>query len=161
MPTKYKVCMARFCLSCHKLEIETGRYHKPYPKRAHERICRQCPSGRVEDQAHFLFSCEKIWYPKNKTLFRFTRYKCYTQCSWPKCIENLWLWWHQGAIMPGKIYIAMPTLKKLNPTNRQTCTTVFLHNHFLCLYFVSVLCKLFYQLFFCIPWHTHVSHVVD
>ncbi len=59
MPTKYKVCMARFRLSCHKLEIETGRCHKPYPKPAHERICRQCPSGRVEDEAHFLLSCEK------------------------------------------------------------------------------------------------------
>ena len=50
--------------------------------------------------------------------------------------------------MPGKIYITMPTLKKLSPTNRQTHTTVLLHNQFvLCLYFVSVLCKLFYQLF--------------
>ncbi len=39
--------------------------------------------------------------------------------------------------MPGKIYIAMPTLKKLNLRNRQTRTTVLLQNH--C--FMSVFCK--------------------
>ncbi len=59
MPNKYKVCMARLRLSCHKLEIETGCYHKPYAKPAHERICRQSPSGRAEGESHFLFSCEK------------------------------------------------------------------------------------------------------
>ena len=59
LPVKYKNSIANFRISTHKLEIEVGRYKKPIPKPAEERICRQCSSGEVEDEVHFMFTCEK------------------------------------------------------------------------------------------------------
>ena len=45
---------ARLRTSCHALEIEVGRY-RDVPR--HERICKLCTMGCVEDEAHFLVSC--------------------------------------------------------------------------------------------------------
>lgn len=44
----------RFRISAHKLAIETGRY-KGIPR--HDRICTRCTDNTVEDERHFLFSC--------------------------------------------------------------------------------------------------------
>ncbi len=38
MPAKHKMYMAGLRLSCQKLEMETGGYHKPYSKPAHEKV---------------------------------------------------------------------------------------------------------------------------
>ncbi len=43
IPLAYKKCIT----STHKLEIELGRYQKPTPVPANERICRQCNSPRM------------------------------------------------------------------------------------------------------------------
>ena len=40
--------------SDHALEIEKGRHKN---KTRHERICTMCHSGQIEDEEHFLFSC--------------------------------------------------------------------------------------------------------
>ena len=45
---------SRFRISAHKLAIETGRY-KGIPR--HDRICTRCTDNTVEDERHFLFSC--------------------------------------------------------------------------------------------------------
>ena len=37
-----------------RLRIEQGRYEK---EQIHERVCRLCPSGSVEDESHFLLQC--------------------------------------------------------------------------------------------------------
>src|SRR6185312_3022900 len=37
-----------------RLRIEQGRYEK---EQVNERVCRLCPSGSVEDEAHFLLQC--------------------------------------------------------------------------------------------------------
>lgn len=41
--------------SNHRLNVETGRYKRPYIAR-HERICELCDTG-IEDEFHFLFQC--------------------------------------------------------------------------------------------------------
>ena len=43
-------------VSSHHLEIESGRYRGAPP---HQRLCRQCDSGEVEDEIHFLLCCPK------------------------------------------------------------------------------------------------------
>ena len=37
-----------------RLRIEQGRYEK---EQVHERVCRLCASGSVEDEAHFMLQC--------------------------------------------------------------------------------------------------------
>ena len=46
--------LTRFRISAHKLAIETGRY-KGIPR--HDRMCTRCTDNTVEDERHFLFSC--------------------------------------------------------------------------------------------------------
>ena len=128
MPTKYKVCMARLRLSCHKLEIETGRYHKPYPKPAHERICRQCPSGRVEDEAHFLFSCEKYDTLRKRLYSDLQDINVTLNEHDPSALKIFDCDDTRVQLCLGR-YIAMPTLKTLSLMNRQRPTTVHLHKH--------------------------------
>ena len=43
-------------LSDHNLEIEKGRHKKEWKPRE-DRLCRNCDSGEVEDEFHFLLSC--------------------------------------------------------------------------------------------------------
>ena len=49
--------ISSFRLSCHRLEIEVGRHHRPNPIPAEGRLCRQrtCNNGEVEDENPFLF----------------------------------------------------------------------------------------------------------
>ena len=55
---KYVVSLCRLRTSSHLLEIERGRYN--VPKTPVEcRICRQCTSSSVEDEKHFIITCEK------------------------------------------------------------------------------------------------------
>ena len=48
--------MAKLRKSTHPLEVEVGRYHRPYVERK-DRLCKICNSGEVEDEKHFLTSC--------------------------------------------------------------------------------------------------------
>ena len=59
IPLAYKKCITSLRISTHKLEIELGRYQKPTPVPANERICKQCCSGCVKDEHHFMFECKK------------------------------------------------------------------------------------------------------
>ncbi len=52
----HRHALARFRISAHKLAVETGRYSRPIIALC-ERRCRQCNSGAVEDERHFLLSC--------------------------------------------------------------------------------------------------------
>lgn len=38
------------------IEIETGRY---YGVPRNQRFCKQCNTGRIEDELHFVFECQK------------------------------------------------------------------------------------------------------
>ena len=51
-----RAVLTRFRLSCHTLEIEMGRHHRP-PIPAEERLCDTCEV--LEDEFHFLFHCQK------------------------------------------------------------------------------------------------------
>jgi hypothetical protein len=62
LPKKVVLSMARFCLSGHKLRIETGR-HEGLPR--NERSCCRCKNllgkdyvATIDDEKHLLFSCE-------------------------------------------------------------------------------------------------------
>ena len=54
---KQRVALTRLRISCHSLEIERGRYHKPASTPAHLRLCKDCES--VEDELHFVCVCPK------------------------------------------------------------------------------------------------------
>ena len=54
---KHRVALTRLRISCHSLEIERGRYHKPASTPAHLRLCKDCES--VEDELHFVCVCPK------------------------------------------------------------------------------------------------------
>ena len=49
-------CFTGFRVSSHRLQIELGRYKK-VPKE--KRLCELCLSGEVEDEIHFVTSCER------------------------------------------------------------------------------------------------------
>ena len=51
------MALTRLRISCHNLEIERGRYHKPASTPAHLRLCKDCES--VEDELHFICVCPK------------------------------------------------------------------------------------------------------
>ena len=52
-----RTSLTQFRLSSHNLEIEMGRYNKPRCIPAHQRFCKLCNSGQVEDELHFLLYC--------------------------------------------------------------------------------------------------------
>ena len=60
-PKKYIKNIAAFRLSTHRFEIEVGRHHRPKPMQAEQRTCRQCTSGKVENEYHVynMFDCDK------------------------------------------------------------------------------------------------------
>ena len=68
LPKSYMKNIASFRLSTHKLEVEVGRYHKPKPIPAEERICRQCDTGKMENEFHLMFECDK--YNSLRLLFQ-------------------------------------------------------------------------------------------
>ena len=48
LPNKHRVALAKLRVTCHKLAIETGRYHKPAPLPVEQRLCSVC-QGRIQD----------------------------------------------------------------------------------------------------------------
>ena len=65
--------LARFRTSCHSLEIETGRYHKP-PIPCEQRVCRICKSGEVEDEHHFVLDCQPLDHLRHNLLKTVLKY---------------------------------------------------------------------------------------
>ena len=59
--------LTKIRISAHKLEIEIGRYTRP-PVIASERYCKICNKSEVEDEKHFLLSCEKYSEQRNTFL---------------------------------------------------------------------------------------------
>lgn len=55
---KYRQSLSKFRLSSHALEIEMGRYTRPFTP-AEERKCKICNQNQVEDEIHFLLVCKK------------------------------------------------------------------------------------------------------
>jgi hypothetical protein len=52
---KFRYDLTRFRISAHRLNIETGRWHKPNPVPRSERKCFNC--NCIEDEFHFLLEC--------------------------------------------------------------------------------------------------------
>ena len=53
----FRKSICRFRAPAHRLYIETGRY-KNIPR--NERLCKNCSSNEIEDEAHFLIKCDKL-----------------------------------------------------------------------------------------------------
>ena len=53
----YRIIITRWRLSNHSLNIETGRYTRPYTERP-ERVCTLCTSS-IEDENHVIFVCPR------------------------------------------------------------------------------------------------------
>ena len=56
LPKHLRKDLAKLRTSSHPLEVEVGRYHRPYVER-NKRLCKICNNGEVEDEHHFLTSC--------------------------------------------------------------------------------------------------------
>ena len=52
----HKIALSRLRTSCHQLEIEVGRHHKP-PIPENERICEYCSTSSVDNETHVLLEC--------------------------------------------------------------------------------------------------------
>ena len=68
--------MSCFRVSCHPLQIERRRYHRPTPIPANERYCPFCLQRKLEmvkDEAHFMIECESY----------IERGVCYLMLQWP------------------------------------------------------------------------------
>jgi hypothetical protein len=61
----YRSVLARLRAGVLPLEIETGRWRSIPPE---ERFCKFCRNGEVEDENHFLFSCQ-IYTPERTHFF--------------------------------------------------------------------------------------------
>ncbi len=52
---KFRIALTKLRVSCHKLQIEMGRYHKPASIPPDQRLCELCQNK--EDELHFLCVC--------------------------------------------------------------------------------------------------------
>lgn len=52
---KYRTALTKLRVSCHRLQIELGRYHKPCSIPPEQRLCKLC--NCTEDEIHFLCVC--------------------------------------------------------------------------------------------------------
>ena len=50
--------LTRLRVSSHQLHIETGRYTRPVSTPIKDRICRYCSDEKIDDEAHFVLSCD-------------------------------------------------------------------------------------------------------
>ena len=55
-------CLTKIRTSSHKLQIEVGRYKKI---EANKRVCEECNSNKIEDEVHFLTSCNAFTSQRN------------------------------------------------------------------------------------------------
>ena len=55
----YLTALARFRTSCHRLAIETGRYHKP-PIPSEQRFCCICNTGEIDKAFHLLVKSQSL-----------------------------------------------------------------------------------------------------
>ena len=53
---KNRFALSSFRVSAYRLEVETGRWHKPVAVPFNERTCRTCLNC-LEDEFHFLLEC--------------------------------------------------------------------------------------------------------
>ena len=49
---KYRTALTKLRVSCHRLQIELGRYHKPRSIPPEQRLCKLC--NCIEDEVHFV-----------------------------------------------------------------------------------------------------------
>ena len=56
-----------FRVSAHRLEVETGRWHKPVAVPFNERKCRTCLNC-LEDEFHFLLECP-LYHELRKNIY--------------------------------------------------------------------------------------------
>ena len=65
---QFRVALSRFRVSAHRLEVETGRWHKPVAVPFNERKCRTC-LDYLEDEFHVLLECP-LYHELRKTYIK-------------------------------------------------------------------------------------------
>lgn len=83
---QHRRILCQFRTSCHKLNIERGRYHNV---RADDRICPYCQQNKVEDEMHFLMECS-LYNDERDTYLQ----KVYSKCPQLRILQKnmLFLW---------------------------------------------------------------------
>ena len=59
LPRNERSLLSRLLCGILPLEIEVGCFKRPKKER-HERYCRTCNTQKVEDELHFIFSCDAL-----------------------------------------------------------------------------------------------------
>ena len=83
-------CFTKLRISCHKLEIEIGRYKK-IP--AESRFCPLCKSDNVEDEIRFLTECSTF----SVVFFNRTSKMCKNFTSMSNFQKIIWLFSNENA----------------------------------------------------------------
>ena len=52
---KFRIALTKLRVSSHRLNVETGRWHRPIPIPYENRICDNC--GCMENEYHFVMEC--------------------------------------------------------------------------------------------------------
>ena len=86
-------CFTILRISCHKLEIEIGRYKK-IP--AESRFCPICKSDNVEDEIHFLTECPAFSVERNVFVSRISK-MCKNFTSMSNFKKFIWLFSNENA----------------------------------------------------------------
>ena len=55
----HRIALSRLRTSCHQLEIEVGRHHKP-PIPENKIICKYCSTSSIDNETHFLIECQQL-----------------------------------------------------------------------------------------------------
>lgn len=99
LPSKsLRSALARFRISSHNLNIETGRYQRNFNietgryqrQAAHERVCKMCNLNVVEDELHFLVECPAYIHARER-LFAIAQNSCANFNSLNNKSQLVWL----------------------------------------------------------------------
>ena len=70
---KFRIALTRFRISSHDLAVERGRYVNIARE---NRVCNNCNSMLIENEFHFLLTCQKFSELRSKYIKRY-------YCTWP------------------------------------------------------------------------------
>jgi hypothetical protein len=69
--SKFRIALTRFRVSAHRLEVESGRWHKPEKILFENRKCKHC--NVLEDEFHFLLECPLFTHLRKKYIHKYYR----------------------------------------------------------------------------------------
>ena len=116
LPPHLQIPITKLRISCHPLQIETGRYTIPSPVPSSERLC-WCCEGKVEDELHFVFQCQLYENLPKRANLQFCHDKLNSCYNFLEDIEKFKLIWSAGN--PQALYLLGVFLLKAFQTRKQ------------------------------------------